>query len=164
MTEDHEFAQVQPEVLRSSVVYDCPFWFLHCGCHFEDTSDWKDHVSGHFEGNEPPSPVECLLCDDFRAFATYNLTAWEGVIAHMLSCHGNGQNITRNTPPEGILNHLAQHNLITSADMRRIRPSVAQQGENIQWAVKCTDLMEAAPSEHPVYVRNFLSRYLALQF
>jgi len=164
MTEDHEFGQVQPEVLRSSAVYDCPFWVLHCGCQFEDTSEWKDHVSGHFEGKEPPIPVECLLCDDFRAFATYNLTAWEGAIAHMLSCHGNRQNITRNTLPEGILNHLALHSLITGADMRRIRSSAAQQGQNIQWAVKRTDPMEAATSEHSVYVRNFLSRYLVSQF
>lgn len=56
-------------------LYECAFWFLSCTYISGNEEEWMNHCLSHFRGQEPPTSVQCPLCE-FHGTWGDGQTAW----------------------------------------------------------------------------------------
>ncbi|KAF2015665.1 hypothetical protein BU24DRAFT_491882 [Aaosphaeria arxii CBS 175.79] len=102
-------------------VYECTFWFLYCSYVTQDEDDWNVHCLSHFRGEEPPTSVQCPLCD-FSNTSVTGWLAWEFHMKHISETHVMiGQTLKISRPDFSLYRHLWQKQLIDDQDLRELR-------------------------------------------
>ncbi|KAJ4297474.1 hypothetical protein N0V90_005366 [Kalmusia sp. IMI 367209] len=102
-------------------VYECAFWFLTCTYISDDMEEWKTHCLSHFKLKQPPTSVQCPLCE-FQYTDDDAWRAWGARMDHIAFEHAmQGETLRTSRPDFGLFQHLWQQKLISDQDLKELK-------------------------------------------
>lgn len=102
-------------------LYECAFWFLSCSYISYNKDEWKEHCLSHFLFEDPPTSVQCPLCD-FKYRADCGRTAWDVRMDHIASEHAErGETLKTSRPDFALFQHLWCKRLIDDQDLKELK-------------------------------------------
>ena len=106
---------------RRMPMYECAFWFLSCSYASDSMEEWKEHCLSHFMLEDPPTSVQCPLCD-FKYSGDNGRTAWDVRMNHIAFEHvEHGETLKRSRPDFALFQHLWCKRLIDDQDLKELK-------------------------------------------
>lgn len=122
LEESHDGVLVVPEGHHRAPYYECAFWFLKCTYVSGDREQWEEHCLSHFRGEDPPSRVQCPLCDWTMESSESGQAAWTARMAHVANAHlVFGQTLRTSRPDFALFEYLWQKHLIDDQDLKELK-------------------------------------------
>jgi len=101
-------------------MYECAFWFLNCGYISQLREEWLTHCESHFRGEEPPTSVQCPLCE-WAVLSDDGRASWGARMHHLATEHTmRGQTLRTSRPDFGLFMHLWRKRLIDDQDLKEL--------------------------------------------
>ncbi|KAL1792318.1 hypothetical protein ACET3X_008825 [Alternaria dauci] len=121
LLEDNNGVLEVPRAHYTTPLYECAFWFLNCSYVSPHSEEWETHCSSHFRGEEPPTTVQCPLCE-WGATCDVGREAWGMRMHHLANEHTmRGQTLRTSRPDFGLFQYLWQRRLIDDADLKELK-------------------------------------------